>query len=105
MHAAEPAEPAPIKLPRVLDLAGAASLHRQLQEAWASRESRPAAAPVLDGAVVERVSTAALQLLVASARRASARGLKRALHQPSPMLRAAIEDLGLTGEFSDGDAV
>jgi anti-anti-sigma regulatory factor len=77
-------------LPPVLDLACAEDLHQKLQEACAQD------GPVtLNGAAVERVSTACLQLLVAAAISARARGLAFALHAPSPVLRAAVEDLGL----------
>jgi len=65
-------------LPPVLDLAGAELLHQQLRTACA-HESGIA----LNGAEVERVSTARLQILAAAARSMHDRGLPFTLDAPS----------------------
>jgi anti-anti-sigma regulatory factor len=49
----------------------------------------------LDGSGVERVSTACLQVLVAACRAVRARGKMFRIDAPSPLLRAALTDLGL----------
>jgi anti-anti-sigma regulatory factor len=77
-------------LPPVLDLAGAEDLHQKLQEICAHD-----GAVALNGQAVERVSTACLQVMVAAGIAARGRGLPFALHAPSLVLRAAIDDLGL----------
>lgn len=78
-------------LPPVLDLAGAELLHQKLRSVCA-QESGIA----LNGADVERVSTAALQVLAAAARSLRARGLPFTLDTPSTPLASALADLGLS---------
>jgi len=99
MGAAEQVETPLRALPPVLDLAGAELLHQQLRAACA-HESGVA----LNGAGVERVSTASLQVLAAAARSMHHRGLPFTLSAPSPALSAALADLGLSALLPGGDA-
>lgn len=78
-------------LPAMLDLAGADLLHRQLRLACTLEN-----AVVLDGSLVERVSTACVQVLVAAAVATRARGLCFTLMRASPALMTALDELGLT---------
>jgi anti-anti-sigma regulatory factor len=83
-------EAAAVPLPSVLDLANAAILQRLLVE-----RCEQDSAIVLDGSQVERVSTACLQVLVATAQAARTHGRAFRLTAASPCLSAAIADLGL----------
>ena len=77
-------------MPASLDLGAAEQLHVALQ-ALVARD-----APIrIDASPVERVSTAALQVLVATAMAARQHGLAFALAAPSGILREASHDLGL----------
>jgi anti-anti-sigma regulatory factor len=91
MGMAELAETPFHTLPPVLDLAGAELLHQQLRAACAQDSGI-----ALNGAEVERVSTACLQVMAAAARSMRDRGLPFTLDAPSPALSAALADLGLS---------
>lgn len=55
---------------------------------------------ILAGSLVERVSTAAIQVLLAAAAAARRQGLAFYLRDPSPALADALADLGLPPDFS-----
>ena len=86
--------PGALLLPAVLDMAAAHSLRDILVEAVSLR-----ADIVLDGAHVERVSTPVVQLLLSAARSAAAGSHDFLLTDPSPVLCAAFDDLGLSAEL------
>ena len=58
---------------------------------------------LLDGSQVERTSTACLQVIAAAAAAARQRGTNFSLHDPSPILSAAIADLGLSAAIPQED--
>lgn len=84
-------------LPSVVDLAAAEQLHHSLQESCAHD-----IALVINGAAVQRVSTACVQVLVAAARASRARNVGFSLDLPSPSLLTAISDLGLASYLGCG---
>lgn len=79
-------DPDCLLLPAVLDLGTAPVLRQHLLAAWAT------GAPVLDGRLVERVTTPGLQVLAAAARG----GVAFRLRHASAALATAIDDLGLS---------
>jgi anti-anti-sigma regulatory factor len=81
-------------LPPLLDLTAAEPLHRALLEH--ARSGDPLA---VNGSAVVRVSTAAVQVLVAAAADARARGTSFQLREPSPELADALTDLGVASHF------
>jgi len=81
-------------LPPLLDLTAAEPLHRALLEH--ARSGNPL---VLTGSSVVRVSTAAVQILLAAAADAGARGTSFQLRDPSPELTDALTDLGVASHF------
>ena len=83
-----------INLPEQLDIAALAALKEELVNAASSSGSLR-----IDGAAVERVSTPAVQLLLAAARAIEADGRTIRLESPSQTLSAAFQDLGLEQEF------
>lgn len=83
-----------IVLPEVLDLSAAEPLQRALLDC--ARSGDP---PILSGATVERVSTAAIQVLLAAAADARARGTALQLRDPSAALTDAFADLGIGPAF------
>ncbi len=83
-----------LALPPILDLMAAEPLCRTLV-----RRSHAADPVLLDGAAVERVSTASLQVLLAAAADARARGVAFGLHNPSGALTEALADLGLPADL------
>lgn len=78
-----------LMLPDLLDLTAADPLCQ------AFRERLQDGALILDGGRVARVSTPCLQVLVAAAASARAGGIGFRLRHASPVLSAAITDLGL----------
>jgi len=85
-----------LHLPPELSIYTAAELHPQWL-AWAQQQA-PAPAPALvDGAAVDQVDAAGVQLLIALQRGLSARGCALRLHAPSRPLSQACAALGLDG--------
>ena len=84
-----------VALSSVLDLTAAHALKETLVEALSLHASL-----VVDGANVERVGTPAVQVLLAAFRRPAAGSQHLALREPSPVLCAAFEDLGLAAELA-----
>ena len=78
-------------LPSLLDLTAAEVLCRSFLECPDVLGSI-----VIDGAEVERVSTAAIQVLLAAAENARSRNISFQLRDPSAALEGALTDLGLT---------
>ena len=89
--------PAPLPLAAELDLDAATPLRDRLVEALDAGHGL-----VLDGAAVERVSTACLQVLVAAAREAARSGLSFLITNPSHVLAAAVADLALQDVLPSG---
>lgn len=54
---------------------------------------------IVDGREVERAATGPLQVLVAAARDLAATGREMMMSDPSPTLRSALAELGLSGEL------
>lgn len=81
-------------LPEILDLGGAESLKHGLVEVAGAAE-----ALAIDGGNVERVSTPAIQILLAVARDLSEKNRPLVLRNPSEALKAAFDDLGLSAEL------
>lgn len=77
-------------LDSILDVSRAQALYRTLDQALG--QSAPI---VMDGSRVERVDTAAVQMLAAFGRAAHERGLKLKWQAPSAALRQAVDLLGL----------
>lgn len=90
--------PDPVRLPADLGLGAAEPLRAALVAAIDG-----GGALVLDGAAVERVSTACLQVLVAAARAAAAAGLAFRITDPTPVLSGAVADLALQDALSPGE--
>ncbi len=82
------------RLPPLLDLTGAEALHRALLE-----HARAADSLVITGSSVVRVSTAAVQVLLAAAADARAREILFQLRDPSPELTNALTDLGVAAHL------
>lgn len=82
-------------LPATLDLPGAESLCRELRTRILAGE-----AILLDGHMVERVSTACVQVLAATLKSAESRGLAFRLDAPSRPLTDSLADLGLSELFA-----
>jgi anti-anti-sigma regulatory factor len=83
-----------------LDIANAASLKTTLLNALSARQS-----VVVDGAAVEKADTAALQLLSAFFKDASAQGVAVRWTSPSPALCTAAGLLGLKETLALAEAV
>lgn len=79
-----------LKLPAQLDLGALPALKDELDAAAVSES-----AVLVDGAMVERAGTPAIQLLLAASRAFSREGRSFELANPSQALRAALADLGL----------
>jgi chemotaxis protein CheX len=79
-----------ITLPAVLDLTAAEPLQRTLLD-----RGRTGDALIVVGAAVERVSTAAIQVLLAAAAEGRLRGVSFCLRDPSAVLSDALADLGV----------
>jgi chemotaxis protein CheX len=83
-----------IRLSALFDAPAAAALHAQI---------RPLAGTVnaleIQADAVERVSTAGIQLLLATEAALSAHGGRLVLVDPAPVLCAALDDLGLAAEL------
>jgi chemotaxis protein CheX len=77
-------------LPSLLDLTAAETLCRSFLERLSAFDSI-----VIEGAEVDRVSTAAIQVLLAAAEDARSRGISFQLNEPSEALADALSDLGL----------
>ena len=86
-----------IVLPPVLDLLAAGPLHQSLTAAM--NEGRVLR---VDGQEVERVSTAALQVLIAAQRSLAPVGGTMLLHAPSQALVEALGDLDLQSVLNRG---
>ena len=74
-----------------LDMAGARGFYNRLQAALQARQSI-----VLDASHIERVDTAALQILCAFFREAQVKGLVVQWQQPSPALQSAARLLNVS---------
>jgi phospholipid transport system transporter-binding protein len=83
-----------LRLPATLGIAQLAQLREQFEEALDS--GRPLA---IDGAAVEQLDGAALQLLLAFQRTAVGASRVPDWRKPSPRLREAVALLGLDGEL------
>lgn len=83
-----------IVLPDLLDLTAAEPLQRALLDC-----ARNGDLPVVNGAAVERVSTAAVQVLLAAAADARSRGTTLQLRDLSAVLTDAFADLGVGPAF------
>lgn len=79
-----------VRLPARLDLAVAAPLRQALRDLL-DTNTRVS----IDAAAVERVATPCVQVLMAAAREARARGVGFAIGQPSPAFAEALADLGI----------
>jgi anti-anti-sigma regulatory factor len=77
-------------LPSLLDITAAELLCRLLIDCLSTVSSI-----VIEGADVARVSTAAIQVLLAAAGDATSRGISFRLNEPSEALSCALADLGL----------
>jgi len=84
-------------LPPRLSFDGARALKAQLLEAIATPN------PTLDARAVTAVDAAGLQLLIAAARAARARGGRLTLHEPSPALLRALALAGLTAALDTAE--
>lgn len=80
-----------LSLSSVVDILAAPVLHAALLKALERR--RPI---VIDAAPVERISTPAIQVLLAAAKAADAAKLDFRVESPSPAVVSAFADLGLT---------
>ena len=89
-----PAPAARLALGADLNLAAAEPLRERLATALEAGE-----ALMVDGAKVERTSTACLQVLVAAARQARRAGLAWLILDPSAALAEAVHDLALHNEL------
>jgi chemotaxis protein CheX len=83
-----------IVLPELLDLTAAEPLQRTLLDRMQNGDP-----PIVIGAAVERVSTAAVQVLLAAAADAGSRGAALQLRDPSAALTDAFADLGVGAVF------
>jgi anti-anti-sigma regulatory factor len=83
-----------LALPALLDLTAAEPLQRALLDRV--RTGEPV---IVAGAAVERVSAAAVQVLLAAAAESRARGNLFQLRDPSPALADALVDLGLAAHL------
>ncbi len=81
-------------LPAVLDLTAAEPLHRALLD-----RVRTGDPLIVAGTAVERVSTAAIQVLLATAMDARSRGSSFLLRDASPILSDALIDLGVASHL------
>jgi len=86
-------------LPRVLDLPAAGPLQQSLTLALNRGGDLH-----LEGHEVERISTAALQVLVAAKACVERAGGRISIERPSDALTTAIEDLGLSSILGKGAA-
>ena len=86
-------------LPQTLDLTRADALHSAVQAALAQDGD-----VCLDGSDVAHISTACLQVLVATAAAARGQGRGFVLDAPSDVLRGAARDLGLADILGLGAA-
>ena len=86
-------------LPATLDLLCAESLCRELRTKILSGESI-----LLDGRMVDRVSTPCVQILTATLKSAQSRGLSFRLEAPSKALTESFADLGLSELFAGSGA-
>ena len=87
-----------LPLPSLLDAAAADPLYEALKKCLPGANS-----VVLDVELVEQISTACVQLLLATARAARVREVPFRLRGTSTVIVEAIADLGLTQEFSSND--
>jgi anti-anti-sigma regulatory factor len=87
-----------ISLAPVLDVAGSGELKKQLEKIF--RRKQPFE---LDGSAVERIDTAALQVLVAFSRESRNREIDVKWAEVSDSLRAASTLLGLNHELGIGN--
>lgn len=90
--------PARAALAAVLDLPAAVPLRERLLEALGAGEDL-----VLDGSLVEQVSTGCLQVLVAAARAAQHEARRFSITDPSAVLASAADDLALRNALSLGN--
>jgi chemotaxis protein CheX len=81
-------------LPAMLDLTAAEPLHRALLDRVRAGEPL-----IVAGSAVERVSTAAIQVLIAAAAETRSRGNSFVLRDASPVLTAAMVDLGVASHL------
>jgi chemotaxis protein CheX len=81
-----------LTLPAALDRLAVEPLCQTLQRRLAAGEPL-----LIDGSLVERVSTASLQVLLSAARSAAARDVAFRLSGASEALIEALDDLALTG--------
>jgi len=88
-----------IKLPGQLDMSVLADLKEELVSAAADARSLR-----IDGSAVERASTPAIQLIIATARAFEADGRSFVLGAPSQTLIAALQDLGLEPDYRNWSA-
>ncbi len=84
----------PLALPAMLDLTAAEPLQRILLARLRSGDPL-----VVVGAGVERVSTAAVQILLAALAEARSRDVSFQLRDPSSSLAEALADLGVASHF------
>ncbi|OIR00347.1 hypothetical protein GALL_176000 [mine drainage metagenome] len=86
---------AAFNLPAILDLSAAEPLRQTLLERMAEREI------LLNGAAVDRVSTACLQVLLTAAADCRGKGGRLRLEAPSDALRNAFTTLGLDQHLTE----
>jgi anti-anti-sigma regulatory factor len=94
VKSAEDEDDSMIVLPAQLDLTAAEPLHQRLLDR--ARSGDPL---VIGAAAVDRVSTAAVQVLLAAAAEVRSRGAAFQLRDPSPELAGALADLGVSAAF------
>ncbi|MEJ0067599.1 MAG: STAS domain-containing protein [Pseudomonadota bacterium] len=97
----------PILLPVELGIGAAPTLQRMFLDidTTSSDTTDMPRSCTIDGSAVARVSTAAIQVLLAAGRHFADRGWQLRLVTPSPELAQAIDDLGLADAFAPcGDA-
>jgi anti-anti-sigma regulatory factor len=89
-----PAREGAVILPPILDVTMAESLQRELV-----LRARGSDGIVIDAAGVERISTACIQILLASSLEAASRHAGFCLRAPSAAVVTALADLGLGAQF------
>lgn len=82
-------------LPEVVDIAASSGLQHNLHNLMDT-----ALRIVVDARSVERISTPGIQLFLSVKKAAQAAGKEFELLEPTPVVSLAIEDLGLSSEFT-----
>lgn len=83
-----------LRLDPEIDIPGAAALRISLLEGLSAGE-----AVVIDAAAVQRLGTAGVQVLLATARTANAAGTRFEIREPSEAVRTVFSDMGVDGDL------